>query len=78
MVVPIEIEPMFWFAMSIGLVFSFWQLVPKLDKIQMKFYFEALSLKSTITYTVVSFVMMLICISYIATSQFNPFIYFRF
>ncbi len=76
--VSIEIEPMFWFAMTAGLVFSFWQLVPKLDIIQMKFYFEMLSLKSTIVNTLISFVMMLICISYIATSQFNPFIYFRF
>jgi alginate O-acetyltransferase complex protein AlgI len=74
----IEIDPMFWFAMSLGLIFSFWQLVPKLDKIQVRFYFETLNLRSTISYTFVSFAIMIVCISYIATSQFNPFIYFRF
>jgi len=62
----------------IAFVFSFFYAFTPLKKIQDHVYFERLNIKENIVYSVVSIMLLLVCISLITASSFNPFIYFRF
>jgi len=73
-----ELTPDFYTFLIIGLFFAFvtlWQFGRKAEA----FYFYAKhSLKQHAFMSVLSFLLFVVSVSYIASSGFNPFIYFRF
>lgn len=62
----------------IAFFFSFFTAVPFLEKIHQKVYFTELSAVRSVTYTMISLGLLVVCIGLITSSTFNPFIYFRF
>ncbi len=61
-----------------AVVFSFFTL-PKIGKsIQQKIYFDEKVEKTHFSYAFLSLAILVVSLSYITTSGFNPFIYFRF
>jgi alginate O-acetyltransferase complex protein AlgI len=64
--------------LGIAFFFSFFNAFPLLQKIQEKVYFTELTALRSIFYTVISILLLGVCIGLITSSTFNPFIYFRF
>ncbi|MEO8760662.1 MAG: MBOAT family O-acyltransferase [Bacteroidia bacterium] len=58
--------------------FSFFIAFKPLEKIQQHVYFNIVSMKESFIYTIISIILLIICIALITASTFNPFIYFRF
>lgn len=71
-----EIE--LWTTLLIAAIFSFFTLTVSGTKIQDNFYFKNTGLLRKIPGALFSIIILILCISYITTSGFNPFIYFRF
>ncbi|MGZ4035702.1 MAG: MBOAT family O-acyltransferase [Bacteroidia bacterium] len=75
---PLELSPRFWFMLFMAIVFSFYPLLTKerttiIVKPEQQFPKTVLILKATAL-----LLLLIICISDINGSDFNPFIYFRF
>ncbi|MES2138783.1 MAG: MBOAT family O-acyltransferase [Bacteroidota bacterium] len=68
----------FIFMFFLAIIFSFFVIIPGFKKIQNFVYSEGHSFVSSIGFTIVSLILLGISISFITTSDFNPFIYFRF
>ncbi len=71
-----EAEFTFWLVVSI--LFSFLVVFPYGKKIQEKAFYSDYNRAGLITGFVISLLLVFLCVSAIATSDFNPFIYFRF
>ncbi len=71
---PPEIE----LTLPIALAFSFFAMLPKVEVWQHRMLFEPPGVIRTLGYGLATFVLLTVCISVIASSGFNPFIYFRF
>jgi len=66
------------FVLCLAVLFSFFTL-PKIgQQIQHKVYYALLSTKAHYVMSLIMVVMLLLCAARITTSNFNPFIYFRF
>lgn len=70
--------PKLYTFLAIAFFFSFFNAMGSLKKIQERVYFTSLSFFENIFYTLISLLLLAICIGYITSSSFNPFIYFRF
>lgn len=69
---------MFWITIAFALFFSFWGYFSFGQQSQQFFYRTEQSLSSHLLLFPLMFLLLIICISFIAGSGFNPFIYFRF
>src|SRR5690606_29800866 len=65
-------------ALLCALVFSFFALIPKVELWQHKVLFNPPGLLKSLLFAFSTVVLLMVCISVIAASGFNPFIYFRF
>lgn len=63
---------------AIAFLFSFLTMSKVGQRIQDWFYFNAYTYRKHLVVSVMSIFMLIISLSYIASSDFNPFIYFRF
>jgi len=68
----------FKFMFLMAVVFSFFVMIPKLKNIQDTVYYAKHSLVINCCYSLFAMVLFVLSISFITTSNFNPFIYFRF
>lgn len=68
----------FWFAMLMATVFSFWNTNQIFKKWQNQIFIEDPSFAKTLSFTLVSIILLVFSIGSITLSNFNPFIYFRF
>ncbi len=68
----------FWTMLVVGALFSFFALRKGIESWQNKFLDELPSGGSAIVRGGVSLLFLVICLAYITSSGFNPFIYFRF
>ena len=78
-------KPLQWFdnegffvMLVIAFIFSFFVLLPSGQKIQNYIFFEPYDKKKTTAVFFVALFLLILSISYITTTGFNPFIYFRF
>lgn len=71
-----EIE--LWVTLLAAAIFSFFTLSARGTKIQDYFYFTNTGVLRKTPGALFSIIVLILCISYITTSGFNPFIYFRF
>lgn len=62
----------------IAALFSFFAVLPKVEKWQMKMLNRDLNFSLSIVYPLLSLIILLTCVSFMTTTNFNPFIYFRF
>ena len=68
-------SPLFY----IAVLFSFFILIPKLNKLQDYFYNRSsISPSQSIIFSILSVFLFAVCLGAISSSGFNPFIYFRF
>ncbi len=74
----IQIDSDFIFYGILALIFSFITISKYGLQLQQKIYFELYTIKRHYTMSFCSILLVLICISMISSSGFNPFIYFRF
>lgn len=74
----IELDSSFYLFLSIGLVFSFITLWSVGKKVEKFLFYSSYSLWQHITLFICSLVFLILSISYITSTGFNPFIYFRF
>ena len=70
--------PGFYVLLIIALIFSFITLVPQGQKLHDRVYSGQLKLSGSIIATVATLALLVLSIAYITSSDFNPFIYFRF
>ncbi len=68
----------FYSLFIIAFLFSFFVLLPYGKKIQDSLFFGSFGTRKVAVMFVVSFLLLVISVSYITTTGFNPFIYFRF
>jgi alginate O-acetyltransferase complex protein AlgI len=68
----------FWFIMIVATLFSFAGSITLVQKFQNNVLFLNNNTKSVFAMSFVGLMLLLICISFISASGFNPFIYFRF
>jgi alginate O-acetyltransferase complex protein AlgI len=68
----------FKFMLVLAVIFSFFILIPAFKKIQEQVYFKTHSVGVNVCYSLIALVLFTLSIGYITTSDFNPFIYFRF
>lgn len=68
----------FSFLLFIAVFFSFFTLLPSGNKIQQKIFYADYSKSNIIIGFVIAIFLVILSVSSIATSDFNPFIYFRF
>ncbi|MBL7896017.1 MAG: MBOAT family protein [Bacteroidia bacterium] len=68
----------FWTVFILSFVFSFFVLIPKFKEVHNSVYYGMKSVKLTFFSTTLAFVFFIVCVSYITSGNFNPFIYFRF
>ncbi len=66
------------FSLSLATFFSFFAFIPFTKNLQMKVYGENHTIISNSLMIMTSILLFYISLSYIAASDFNPFIYFRF
>jgi len=74
----IEMPYNFIFFLFIGLIFAFLTVFKFGKKIETFFYYHVYSLEQHISLSLLSLVLLILSLSYIFASGFNPFIYFRF
>jgi alginate O-acetyltransferase complex protein AlgI len=67
-----------YYTLAAAIVFSFFVLYKPFEKIQNKVYFADLNSWQTVVFTLASISLFVLCVAYVAASDFNPFIYFRF
>jgi alginate O-acetyltransferase complex protein AlgI len=58
--------------------FSFCMLIPGFKKIQDSVYYRTHTVKVNILFSLIAMLLFILSVSFITTSNFNPFIYFRF
>ncbi len=75
---PIQIDAEFYTFFIIAVLFSFFAYCRRGISIQSMVYFETYNLKRHYLISLTSFVLLILSISFITSSGFNPFIYFRF
>ena len=68
----------FWVIMVIAAFFSFFAIRKGIEKWQERFLFNLPSNRAAILRAVGFSVMLIVCLGFITSSGFNPFIYFRF
>ncbi|PBQ32139.1 sugar acetyltransferase [Sphingobacteriaceae bacterium] len=68
----------FIFYFGLAAVFSFFTLVKGAEKLQIKIFEPRAALGGTLIYTVTACILFTVAVASIASSSFNPFIYFRF
>ena len=68
----------FYFYLVLAIIFSFFTTFKWGQKIQDSIYVNEYGLGKHVIATLTSIALMLVCISFVAASGFNPFIYFRF
>ncbi len=76
--VQFSLDPKFWTFMIIATFFSFFILLPKGKKIQDIVYAETYSTGMNVTMWVMCMGLFVLSVGSLATTDFNPFIYFRF
>ena len=73
------LNPQTWFILLIALVLSFMPLYPKLEQWMNELQKTTiLSAKQSLVFGISTFLLISFSICYVAASDFNPFIYFRF
>lgn len=77
-VVDFLFTPQFKVLLVVSTVFSFWALVPGIEKWQMKIYAGTQSTGGLIAITVAALLLFIMGLSQVTATGFNPFIYFRF
>ncbi len=75
---PYLIDSQFIFYFCLALFFSFFTSANLGLSIQQNVYFSHRSLKANFTYTLISFLLFSLALASLTSSEFNPFIYFRF
>ncbi len=73
-----SLDPRFWVIFLISLFFSFFIFLPKGQQIQDQFFVKAYSINLHLVMWICSLLLFILCISSLSTTDFNPFIYFRF
>ncbi|MCD6346868.1 MAG: MBOAT family protein [Bacteroidales bacterium] len=68
----------FWFFIVLGAFFAFFAIGRGIEDWQNRFLSEPTTTKAYIYRSLASVVILLLCIGFITSSGFNPFIYFRF
>ena len=69
----------FWFSLLLAIVFSFIVNFQAGEKIKNYFFNrDSYQLKEHVSLTILSIILFVLCLSSITSSNFNPFIYFRF
>ena len=71
-------KPEFYTILIIGAFFSFITVFKAGQKLESLVYYRNYGLKGHIAFTVIALFFMFLCSSYITSTGFNPFIYFRF
>lgn len=64
--------------LTICALISFFPCSKKVVALQYNFYNAPLTLTKSVLFTLLSILLLIICISFITSASFNPFIYFRF
>jgi alginate O-acetyltransferase complex protein AlgI len=62
----------------IAILFSFWGLIKGNEQWQIKVFQPYHNIKGFLVFTCISLTLLVICVGSITTTNFNPFIYFRF
>ncbi|MCK9499532.1 MAG: MBOAT family protein [Bacteroidales bacterium] len=75
---PFSLDLEFYVYFTIAIFFAFFTYFKLGQKIQNAVYFNDYTLKRHYTLTFTSIVLLIICISALSATGFNPFIYFRF
>jgi alginate O-acetyltransferase complex protein AlgI len=65
-------------ALAVAALFAFFGLLPKVESWQNKMLFESPTMMRSLLMGISTIVLLVVSISVIAASDFNPFIYFRF
>jgi alginate O-acetyltransferase complex protein AlgI len=68
----------FWTMFCLAIVFSFFILIPPFKKIQQFVYYKTHHLTTNISLSLIALLLLALSVAFITTSDFNPFIYFRF
>lgn len=76
--VHLDFHKNFWYMFILAFMFSFFTLLPAMKKVQEVIYFGTFSLVKNGFSIVICMIFFAICIGFITSSNFNPFIYFRF
>lgn len=74
----VNLEWSFKLALIAAIIFSFWAIWPRAERIQMNFYSLPKRALGSLGLFAISVLSFLLCVSQIASTDFNPFIYFRF
>lgn len=72
------IRPQLVILLLIAAFFSFWALLPNIEKLQMRLYTGVRSIWGLMVITLAALVLFIIGLSQVTATGFNPFIYFRF
>ena len=68
----------FWFFLILGGFFAIYAIRPGIESWQNRFLSEPTSLKNYFYRSIAAVLILILCIGFITSSGFNPFIYFRF
>lgn len=68
----------FWFFLILGAFFSFFALRNGIENWQVRLFSNPVGIKTHIYRSVLAVFLFILCVAYITSSGFNPFIYFRF
>lgn len=71
-------DRLYWFTLALALFFSFFTLLPAGQRIQDKVFHQDYPMRRHYGLTLATVLLILVCAARITTSDFNPFIYFRF
>ena len=74
----IYLDHQFWFYLLLGAVISFAGIIPAIEKKAVQFYEAGKHLHWTGVKALISLCLGWFCLAYIFSSEFNPFIYFKF
>jgi len=74
----VEISQKFWFIFIFAALFSFWGIIKGMEKWQIHIYEPAHKVATYFVFTGIALLLLVVSISSINSSGFNPFIYFRF
>lgn len=74
----IEYDSSFYFFLVVGLLFSIITIFPLGKRLENFFFYSDFNNREHLLVSFLSFLLLIISISYICSSGFNPFIYFRF
>jgi alginate O-acetyltransferase complex protein AlgI len=72
------LDTQFLFFATLAILFSFFTAFSAGQKIQQKVYSSSFSILGNVGMTIASLLLFTLCVASITSSNFNPFIYFRF